>query len=179
MNQINLVGRLVADVRTNQTADGTKICSGRIAVPRSYGQKEGQQPITDFFNFSAFRGTAEIISNYCKKGHLVAFSGSLQNQDWTDEQGQPHQRIVVVVNSVTLLEKKNVNSDQQQNQYQQPNNNYNNYNQPQPQYNPQFQQPQQPQSQFYQPQPQPQYTQPNFNKPQQNVINDNDLPWIK
>lgn len=180
MNQINLVGRLVADVRTNQTADGTKICSGRIAVPRSYGQKDGQQPITDFFNFAAFRGTAEIISNYCKKGHLVAFSGSLQNQDWTDEQGQLHQRNVILVNSVTLLEKKNNNTDQQQSgQYQQPNNNYNNgYNQPQPQYNPQYQQPQQ-QGQFYQPQPQPQYTQPNLNKPQQNVINDSDLPWMK
>lgn len=175
MNQINVVGRLVADVRTNQTADGTKLCSGRIAVPRSYAQKDGQQSITDFFNFAAFRGTAEIISNYCKKGHLVAFSGSLQNQDWTDEQGQPHQRTVILVNSVTLLEKKNSNAEQQQSgQYQQPNNNYNNnYNQPQ------YQQPQQPQGQFYQPQPQPQYTQPNFNKPQQNVINDNDLPWIK
>ena len=167
MNQINIIGRLVADVKTNQTQDRTLICSGRIAVPRIYAQKEGQEPITDFFDFSAFRGTAEIISKYCQKGKRVALSGTLQNHSWTDQQGQGHTKTIILVNGVTLIDKKDQVENAQQQQYQQPNNNY--YQQ----------QPQAPQQNFYQPQQQYQQTQPNFNKPQQNYVEVDDLSWLK
>lgn len=159
MNQINIIGRLVEEPKTNQTQDGTVIVSGRIAVPRTYS-KEGQEPITDFFSFSAFRSTAEIISKYCQKGKRVALSGTLQNHTWQDQQGQNHVKTIIMVNSVTLIDRKDETTNQPTNQYNQ-NTQYN-----RPTQSPQFQT------------PQSTYTQPNFSKPQQNYINDDDLPWM-
>lgn len=171
MNQINIIGRLVEEPKVSHTSQGVVIVSGRIAVARGYNSKENQEPVTDFFNFTAFRGTAEIIQNWCQKGKRVAFSGSLQNQSWTDEQGQQRTKTVILVNEVTLIDKKD---NQQQTQYNQPQQQYQQPQYNQQQYNNQYQQqPKQWQPPYQEPHQQNQFNNVNY----KNSISDKDLPW--
>lgn len=46
--------------------------------------KDGEQT-ADFINVVAWRGTAEFIAKYFKKGSSIALVGSLQTRSWTDQ----------------------------------------------------------------------------------------------
>ena len=99
LNSVCLMGRLTADPELKSTQSGVSVCSFRIAVDRTY-QPKGQEKQTDFINIVTWRGTAEFVSRYFRKGQLVAVQGSIQTGQYTDRDGN---KIVMldVINSET------------------------------------------------------------------------------
>ena len=67
MNTFNIIGRLTKDPEVSTTDKGSTICKFTLAVKRPYSKTE-----TDFFPFTAWRGQAEFISRYFKKGDRLA-----------------------------------------------------------------------------------------------------------
>ena len=61
-NKVILGGRLTNDVEVKQTQSGISVCSFSLAVNRKVGKD--QEAKTDFFNCTAWRGTAEFLSRY-------------------------------------------------------------------------------------------------------------------
>lgn len=53
-----------------------------------------------------YRRLAEVVEEYCEKGDKITVSGFLQQQTWKTEDGENHNRIVVVVRDVELMSKK-------------------------------------------------------------------------
>lgn len=105
INKIILGGRLTSDVELKQTANGVSVISFTIAVNRRH-QSEGQQQ-ADFLSCQAWRGTAEFISKYFKKGSPICVVGSVQTRTWSDEGGQKHYSTEVVVDEAMFVEGKN------------------------------------------------------------------------
>lgn len=89
-NKVILVGNLTADPELKQTPSGVSVCRFTIAVQRRYSSRnaEGGQPTADFFNIVAWRQNAEFVSRFFKKGRPILVCGQLQNNNWTDQQGQ-------------------------------------------------------------------------------------------
>lgn len=87
MNNLNISGRLVADPTINTTANGVKVARLRVAVNREYKNAEGKYD-TDFFEVSAFRGTAEFAEKYLTKGRKVIIQGRIENNNYTNREGQ-------------------------------------------------------------------------------------------
>jgi len=99
------MGRLTADPELKSTQSGVSVCSFRIAVDRTY-QPKGQEKQTDFINIVTWRGTAEFVSRYFRKGQLVAVQGSIQTSQYTDRDGNKRTAFDVVADNVFFAEKK-------------------------------------------------------------------------
>ena len=86
LNKVILMGNMVADPELKQTPSGVPVCSFRIAVQRKFKDQNGQY-VSDFFNIVAWRQTAEFVQRYLRKGSSAIVVGSIQNREYTDQQG--------------------------------------------------------------------------------------------
>ena len=67
LNSVIMMGRLTADPELRQTPQGVNVCSFTIAVDRSF-VKQGEQRQADFFDVVAWRGQADFVSRFFRKG---------------------------------------------------------------------------------------------------------------
>ena len=93
-NKVILMGNMTADPELRQTQSGKFTCSFSLAVNRRFGRA------TDFFNIDTWNQTAEFVAKYGKKGKQLLVIGELQNQSWTDANGQKKYKTVIVSEEV-------------------------------------------------------------------------------
>lgn len=105
MNKVILMGRLVADPETRYTQNNISVSRFRLAVSRPGKQQEGQ-PSADFFDIVAWRGTADFVGKYFKKGMQVLIEGYLRNNSWQDQQGNNRTRTEVHVENAYFADSK-------------------------------------------------------------------------
>lgn len=101
MNSCCIVGRLTSDLELKKTSSDLSVCSFTLAVNRPR-----VKDTTDFINCVAWRGSAEYLTKYARKGSLVAVSGSLTSRNYEDKQGNKRTAFEVVADNVTLCESK-------------------------------------------------------------------------
>lgn len=106
MNKVILMGRLTKDpdIRYGQGQNPTAVAGMSIAVDRRF-KREGE-PDADFFDLSAFGKTAEFAEKYLKKGTKIVLEGRLQNDNYTNRDGQKVYRNRVMVESLEFAESK-------------------------------------------------------------------------
>lgn len=85
LNVIALCGRMVRDPEVKNVA-GKSCANFTIAVDRNYRGAD-KEKITDFFDCTAWRQTADFVGRYCRKGREVTVSGSMESRKWTDKDG--------------------------------------------------------------------------------------------
>ena len=82
LNKVILIGNLTKDPELKQTPSGTSVVSFSIGVSRKYSGTDGSRE-TDFINVVAWKGTAEFIAKYFRKGNgisIVSASQKLRKQ---------------------------------------------------------------------------------------------------
>ena len=105
MNKIFLIGRIANDVNLSETNSGVAVCRFSIAVNRRRASDDAEQQ-TDFFNVTAWRGLAETVARYCKKGNKIAVSGQIQIRQYEDREGAKKTSVDVVAEEVEFLSQK-------------------------------------------------------------------------
>jgi len=105
MNRINILGNITKDIELKETGSGIKYTRFNIAVNRNYKNENGEYD-TDFFNVIAWRKTAELISEYFGKGSRIAISGKLQNNNYTDKDGNERTSVEIVAEDIDFIDKK-------------------------------------------------------------------------
>lgn len=107
MNKVILMGRLTRDpeVRYSQGASQTAVARFSIAVDRRF--KRDGEPDADFFNCTAFGKQAEFIERYLHKGVKVVVCGRIQNDNYTNKDGQMVYSVRVMVDEIEFAESKN------------------------------------------------------------------------
>ena len=115
MNTWTGIGRLATQPEIRYTQKQDAVANFRIAVERKF-KKEGQ-PDADFFNCTAFGKTAEFVEKYINKGQKVGVMAHIQNDQWTDKEGQKRLSTVFYVDSIEFCEKKEPISDLEKEQY--------------------------------------------------------------
>lgn len=105
MNSICLMGRLTGDPELKTTQSGVSVTSFSVAVDRAFRSKD-QERQTDFINCVAWRGTAEFITRYFRKGQRIALHGSLQSRNYTANDGSKRTVFEVVVDNAFFCESK-------------------------------------------------------------------------
>ena len=106
MNKIILLGRLTRDpeVRYSQGEKTTAIASFSVAVNRKF-KREGE-PEADFFNCTAFGKQAEFVEKYLKKGTKVLLTGRVQNDNYTNKEGQKVYSVRIMIEEIEFAESK-------------------------------------------------------------------------
>ena len=110
-NKIILGGRLTSAPELKQTQGGIPVCSFSIAVNRR--GKSGEERVTDFFNVTAWRQTAELVHKYFTKGSSILVVGTLQNRSWTDQNGQKRFATDVIADEVSFVDSRSESTSAQ------------------------------------------------------------------
>ena len=103
-NKIILGGRLTSAPELKQTQSGVPVCSFSIAVNRR--ARAGEQAVADFFNVTAWRATAELVSKYFTKGSSILVVGSLQNRSWTDQNGHKRFATDIIADEINFVDSR-------------------------------------------------------------------------
>lgn len=98
MNAVQISGRLAADPELKHTQSGTPVTSFSVAVDRNRSQNGENN--ADFFGVVAWRGTAELVCKYWRKGKWIEVSGRLQSRSFEDHNGLKHKVVEIVAESV-------------------------------------------------------------------------------
>lgn len=112
INKIIIGGRLTRDPELKTTSTGVSVCNFSVAVGRKAARDE--ERITDFFDCVAWRGTAETVARYFKKGSSIVVDGSVRKRTWESKDGKEHSAIEVQVNDITFVDSKNDKPEQPQ-----------------------------------------------------------------
>ena len=105
LNRVLLLGNVTRDPEVRYTPKGSAVCDLGIAVNRAYTTDSGEksEEVT-FVDVTLWGRTAEIASEYLKKGRPVFIEGRLQMDTWDDKQtGQKRTRLRVVAENMQLL----------------------------------------------------------------------------
>jgi len=105
LNKVLLLGNVTRDPEVRYTPKGSAVCDLGIAVNRGYTTDSGEkrEEVT-FVDVTLWGRTAEVASEYLKKGRPVFIEGRLQMDSWDDKQtGQKRTRLRVVAENMQLL----------------------------------------------------------------------------
>ena len=80
INNVTLMGRLIADAELRATTTDKYVANFSIAVERDFKQNGERQ--ADFINLVAWNKTAEFITKYFSKGDMIAVQGTLQTRSY-------------------------------------------------------------------------------------------------
>jgi single-strand DNA-binding protein len=104
MNQVILTGRLTSDTDLQTTSSGINFVKATIAVDREFKDTKGEK-VTDFFDITVWRQSAEFISKYAGKGDLVGVVGQLQKRSY-ERDGKNIWLTEVIVDKIQVLQRK-------------------------------------------------------------------------
>lgn len=113
MNKVILMGRLTRDpeVRYSQGENQTAIARFTLAVNRKY-KKQGDSQNADFFNCTAFGKQGEFAEKYLRQGIKVLLTGHIQNDNYTNKEGQKVYGIQIIAEEMEFAESKGINGQE-------------------------------------------------------------------
>lgn len=110
MNKCILMGNLTRDpeIRYSQGENATAIARFSIAVNRRFARQDEDD--TDFFNCVAFGKQAEFVEKYFRKGSRMLLSGRIQNNNYTNNNGEKVYSVQIVAEEIEFAERKSSSS---------------------------------------------------------------------
>lgn len=116
MNNVSLIGRLVADPELRHTTSGIATSRFRIAVDRQY-VKQGEERQADFIDIVVWRQQAEFVCKYFAKGQRIAITGSIRTGSYTAQDGTKRYTFEVFADNVEFCESKRDSSSRGNDSY--------------------------------------------------------------
>lgn len=93
---LTLVGRLTADPELKRLPSGQSVCNFTVATsPRLYKDGQWTDGETSFHDCEAWASTAEHLVQTCRKASRVIVFGTLQQQHFTNREGENRSRWVL------------------------------------------------------------------------------------
>ncbi len=107
MNKVILMGNLTREPEIRYSAGESSMAIARfsIAVNRRF-KRQNDQADADFFNCTAFGKTGEFVEKYLHQGSKVLVMGRIQNDNYTNRDGQKVYSVQVIVEEIEFAESK-------------------------------------------------------------------------
>jgi single-strand DNA-binding protein len=103
INKVILVGHLGKDPEIRSLESGVKKASFSLATSESYKNKDGQTiEQTEWHNIVAWRGLADIIERYLKKGNMVYIEGKIKSRSYEKDGVKKYITEILADNMVML-----------------------------------------------------------------------------
>ncbi|QQR85364.1 MAG: single-stranded DNA-binding protein [Flavobacteriales bacterium] len=107
VNKVILIGNLGADPEIRHLPSGIPVANFRIATSETFrdkttGEKREQ---TEWHNIVAWRGLAEVVEKYVKKGSKVYVEGKLRTRQWQDKDGVQRYTTEIQADELTMLDR--------------------------------------------------------------------------
>ena len=102
MNRVVLVGRLTKDPELRKTKDDISVVKFTMAIAR-----KGDKDKADYINCNAWRGLADTISKYVKKGQKLALEGRIETNSYDAQDGTKRYTTEIQVDNITFVGSSN------------------------------------------------------------------------
>lgn len=109
INHVVLVGRLTRDPELKYTTNGIANLRFSVAVNRTFTNQNGERQ-ADFINCVAWRGQAENMAKFLRKGSLIGTEGRIETGSYQAQDGSTRYTTDVIVDNVQFLEPKGTNN---------------------------------------------------------------------
>lgn len=106
VNKIILIGNTTQDPSIKTFEDGNKVATFGLAMnERGYTLKNGTQvpEKTEFVNLVVWKGLAEVVEKYVKKGDKLYIEGKIRTRSYDDKGGVKRYTTEIYVDSLELL----------------------------------------------------------------------------
>ena len=111
INKVMITGNVVRDPETRILENGTHMAKISVANNQNYRDRNGEwQEKTCYVTVVAWRRTAELVGEYCRKGSPVLVEGELVYNSWEDRDGSKRSRIEINARRIQFLEKRGQSS---------------------------------------------------------------------
>ena len=108
MQSFICTGNLTKDVELRETPNGKSVATLSIAVNRPFSND------TDFFKITVWNKQAENCAKFLKKGNKVAIIGSIQNRQYTADDGTKRTVTEIQADTVEFLTPKDAGKPERQ-----------------------------------------------------------------
>lgn len=100
-NSITVIGNLVEDPELRFTGSGVAMANIRVAVNRSWRDKDGEwQEKTSFFGGTLWREAAENAAESLQKGMRVIITGRLEQRTWETQEGEKRSVVEISIDEM-------------------------------------------------------------------------------
>lgn len=106
MNKIILCGNLTRDPEIRYTQGDKSMAIARFSLAVNRRFKTQNDPDADFFNCTAFGKQAEFVEKYFKQGSRMALCGRIENNNYTNKNGEKVYSVQVIAEEIEFAEKK-------------------------------------------------------------------------
>lgn len=115
VNKVILIGNLGKDPEVRHLENGAVVANFPIATSEVYTDRTTGQKVenTDWHDIVVWRGLAEIVEKYVRKGQKVYIEGKLKKRSWQDKEGNTRYTTEVVADELTILSRpETIRSDE-------------------------------------------------------------------
>lgn len=95
LNSITIMGRIVRNPEIRMTAANKTVANFTVAVDRDYDREK-----TDFFDVTAWEGTARFVEQYFSKGQMIVVRGRMERRVYEDKNGDAKEKWEVKAENV-------------------------------------------------------------------------------
>jgi len=99
------MGRLVADPELKMTTNTIEYCNFTVAIQRARDKEK-----SDFVDVLAWRQAARFVSQYFRKGSMIAVQGYIETDTYTDKNGNRRKSFRIVADNVSFCGSKSEQS---------------------------------------------------------------------
>ena len=103
VNKVILLGNVGSDPEVKSVGE-SKVANFSFATSETYKDKNGdKKTITEWHRIVIWRGLAEIVERYVKKGDKLYLEGKIQTRSWDDKDGTKKFSTEIVVSDMKML----------------------------------------------------------------------------
>ena len=104
VNKVILLGNVGADPEVRYLDGGVAVANLRLATTESYKNKNGEKvDQTEWHNIVLWRGLAEIVEKYVKKGMRLYIEGRIRTRSWDDQNGVKRYTTEIYADNMQML----------------------------------------------------------------------------
>lgn len=109
VNKVILLGNVGKDPEVRYVEQGVAVANFSLATTeRAYKTQSGVTvpEKTEWHNIVAWRGLAQVVERYVRKGSSLYIEGHLRTRAWTDQNGVTRQITEIMADNLELLGKR-------------------------------------------------------------------------
>ncbi|MCG8410290.1 MAG: single-stranded DNA-binding protein [Bacteroidales bacterium] len=110
INKVILVGNVGKDPEVRHLDNGVAVASFPLATSETYRNKDNQKVTnTEWHNIVIWRGLADVVEKYVKKGSALYIEGKIRTRAWDDKDGNKRYTTEIVADNMQMLGAKQNN----------------------------------------------------------------------
>lgn len=111
VNKVILIGNVGIDPEVRSLENGTKVARVRLATTERLFDRQSNETKehTEWHTITLWRGLADVVDRYVRKGTQLYIEGRLRTREWMDKDGNKRYTTEILADTMNLLGRRSDN----------------------------------------------------------------------